>query len=81
MLFYEGPRDIVRHMQEFERRMDLPGYDHRCHKTPGWRNEMMDAKAKQNEAVKSIEHRKLSTIARLIRSARTLFHPRVYSID
>ena len=81
MLFFEGPRDIVKHMQEFERRMDLPGYDHRCKNIPNWRREMMEAKAKHREAPKAFEHRKPGMFTRLIRAAKTFFTPGIYSID
>ena len=49
MLFYDGPRDITKHLQDFEQRFNLADYDHGKPELSGWRSEMKEAQIKQSE--------------------------------
>ena len=50
MLFYDGPRDITKHLQDFEQRFNLADYDHGKPELSGWRSEMKEAQIKQSGA-------------------------------
>lgn len=81
MLFYEGPRDIAKHMQELEQRFDLSGYDHSDDNLTGWRREMTEAQIQQNEADLSDDLTKPSLVSRLISTTSAWSRPAVVSTD
>ncbi|MEX0339845.1 MAG: hypothetical protein AB3N11_12500 [Arenibacterium sp.] len=77
MLFYDGPRDINKHMQDRVQRFDPAGYDHDAQNLTGWRREAADAQIRQGEQEPAGDDVKPGLMARFIAALRVLFRPRV----
>lgn len=77
MLFYDGPRDITKHLQDFEQRFDLADYDHGKPELSGWRSEMKEAQIKQSEE----DQTEPSNFARLVGAMAGWFRSGVVSAE
>ena len=81
MLFYEGPRDIAKHMQELEQRFELSGYDHSNQNITGWRREMAEARVKKSAVNLTDDGTTPGALSRLVSVVGAWLRPGVFSTE
>ena len=59
MTLFDGPRDVMDHIKEFESRLNPTGYDHPEGEMTGWRAERQLVRIRESETEKRVVESKL----------------------